>query len=213
MRQVSEIVQLQELIDFYRSQLLLTLNYHACDTYRQFFEAMTQALVYCQQYFVLQGRLLSPAYTGKSEFRWFISFVFFRAAFTCNERILYQLLRRTAPDNGFDVNGWTLGKAYRALAEQTGTNATHYRAFDILDAMNALLNRQQYSMFANDHEALTTYRTQTFISTYGQKVDLINPTLLFTILQDIGELFAGQIAETATPAACSLTPGRKSANG
>jgi hypothetical protein len=212
MRNVSEIKQLQELIEFYRSKLLLTYHYRSDNTHHQFFKSMTHALVYCQQYFALQRRLLPPAATGESEFRWFITFVFFQAAFVCNEQILYQLLSQEAPDTVLKVHDWTLGKAYRVLSGQLGTTATHYRAFDLLDAMNGLLNRQQYNLYETGRESLTTYHDRPFISTYGQKADLINPTLLFTILKDIGELFAGQITYTAKPAACSSTTGRKSSH-
>ena len=212
MKTVSEIKQLQELIEFYRSKLLLTYRCRSDNTHHQFFRSMTQALVYCQQYFALQRRLLPPAATGESEFRWFITFVFFRTAFACNEQILYQLLSQKAPDNMLKIHDWTLGKAYRVLSGYIVTTATHYRAFDLLDAMNTLLNRQQYSLYETGRESLTTYHDRPFISTYGQKADLINPTLLFAILKDIGELFAGQIADTATPAACSAAPGPKSSH-
>lgn len=154
-----------------------------------------------------------PAATGESEFRWFITFVFFRTAFACNEQILYQLLSQKAPDNMLKIHDWTLGKAYRVLSGHIVTTATHYRAFDLLDAMNTLLNRQQYSLYETGRESLTTYHDRPFISTYGQKADLINPTLLFAILKDIGELFAGQIADTATPAKFrSAAPGPKSSH-
>ncbi|SDF65206.1 hypothetical protein [Sporomusa acidovorans] len=197
MVKVSEIAQLQELIDFYRSKLLLICDH----TYSNhlFFKNMLYSLTCCRQEYVLQCRITSLGYASKNYFQWFITYTLFGSVFRCIETALYQLLQVARPDILLEPepNRRDLGRLCRMLAETTGIAAEYLRSFDLLDVMNTRI--QKHNNYAEGSSvALTTYNNQPYVSTYGYSVELINPALLFAILKDVGELLATHFSSNRT---------------
>ncbi|MDF2570816.1 MAG: hypothetical protein K0R55_2420 [Sporomusa sp.] len=184
MTSVSEAAQLQELVDFYRAKLLFTCDrYYLEDERSQFFKTMLQALICCRQNYTLYEHSL----------RWFITFMFFQTAFDCIEKLLDRLIQQQT-DLPRKTEKQPLGQVYRYLFEHN-VQADHARSFDLLDAMHTRLLCQKANFAESGHVAVTSYRGQQFITTYGYTAELINPTLLFTILTDVGNLFSDLIVE------------------
>ncbi|HWR45895.1 hypothetical protein [Sporomusa sp.] len=150
----------------------------------QFFKNMLQALVCCRQNYVLH----------EHNFRWFITFIFFQAAFDCIGKQLDRLTQFQTEVTPKSEYG-SLGKVYRALSKKHNVQTDHARSFDLLDAMHARILRQQDNFAESGHVSVTIYRDQHFITTYGYTAELLNPTLLFTILEDVGNLFSDLILE------------------
>lgn len=177
MTSVSEPALLQELVDFYRSKLLLACDKFGVDDGRsQFFKKMLQNLTCCRP----------GAHRHQQNFRWIITFIIFQPAFDC----IGSLLASLTPDQpGLQAEtiNQPLGKVYRQVCQQN-CQADLARAFDLLDSMQASLLRQQTILAESGRLALTSYRGQHYITTYGYTAELINPLLLFTILKDIGNL-------------------------
>lgn len=203
---VSETAQLQELIDFYRSKLLLANDrYYTDDACNQFLMSMLQLLIKCQQYSVSQYRISPPAYGDEHYFRWLITFFLFPAAFDCIENSLHRLLHECATGCTLPFRTHLLGKHYKILAEYIHVGQEHTRSFDLLDTMKSRLTRQQDSLSNSGTMALTTYCNQPYVSTYGYTVELTNPLLLFAILKNVGNLFSELFLEIRKPPAKYLT--------
>ncbi|QDR79646.1 hypothetical protein [Sporomusa termitida] len=177
MTSVSEPALLQELIDFYRSKLLFTCDKYTVDDERsQFFKRILQILTCCRP----------GSHLHEQNFRWFITFIVFQPAFDCIGHLLNSL-PQDQPGSQAETENLPLGRIYRGLWKQ-GRLTDHTRAFDLLDTMHTSLLRQQTNLAESGHVALTGYRGQHYITTYGYTAELINPILLFTILKDIGNL-------------------------
>lgn len=192
MAKVSEIAQLQELIDFYRSKLRLTCDHPYSN--RLFFKNMLHSLTCCRQEYILQCRITPPGRDSNNYFQWFVTYAFFSSAFSCIEQVLHQLLRLLRPAISLEPepNMRSLGKLCRMLTANTGIAAESIRSFDLLDVINTRIQKHNnYS--EGSSAALTTYNNQPYVSTYGYSVELINPVLLFAILKDVGELFANHL--------------------
>jgi hypothetical protein len=206
MVKVSEIAQLQELIDFYRSKRLLTCDPYHTNSYNKFFKDMLHSLSHCRQEYIFQCRFLPPGYDNELYFRWFITYVFFVSAYHYIEKVLYQLLEQSRSAVSLDPARQNLGNLYRILTETSDFPLEHTRSFDLLDMLNTRLTPKN-NMDAEDAGVmLTTYNNHSHISTYRHKIDLINPPLLFAILKDIGGLLANQCPPKSTRAQFGAAP-------
>jgi len=197
-----EVAQLQELIDFYHSKLLLAYDQYCLDaTCIQFFKDMLRSLEFCRQTSVSQHYNSAATYIGDYYFHWFITFQFFPMVFDCIEDTLGQLLQNSAVTKTLPYNKQSLGKSYRLLVAQINITGEHASTFDLLDVLKSRLIRRNDTFSEYGNIALTTYHNQSFVTTYGFSVELVNPQLLLALLKDLGELFSALYSK----AKCSLS--------
>ncbi|WP_425060306.1 hypothetical protein SCACP_09940 [Sporomusa carbonis] len=173
MKQVAEtdtILQLNEVIEQYHSSLLfLRERYYASDVRVQYFKSMLEALTCCRQYLIFERRMVNSGLKDDYRFSWFITFVFFPAAFNCIERSL-----------GLVSRDW----------EGATKKAEYTQSISMLYSIRSRLLRQQGHFEESGKIELTTYQGQPFVFTYGGTVELVNSELLFRILKDLGALFS-----------------------
>jgi hypothetical protein len=197
-----EAIQLQELIDFYHANLLLAYEHYYLDAACiQFFKDMLHSLENCRQISVSPHQKSAAIYNAAYYFPWFITFQFFPAAFDCIENMLGQLLHNSPIDVTPIASRQSLGKSYRLLAKQINISCEYAASFDLLDALHSRLTHQHDTLSEYGNVALTTYRNQAFVTTYGLSVELVSPQLLFALLKDIGEL----VFTVYSKAKCSLS--------